>query len=155
VFASFDKLGLRRPGKVKFAEQLTVAHDKRIAGTFDVYAEVETDRFEEIPEAVEDLDTLTVLLDYKTRDEERKIRKSDHVQLQGYEDCNTTCGIGSTDAQAVVIVLPDGNFRIVWCDATPAEWFASLNACHAGKQVDRRMAKTEREAGKAREPVVA
>jgi hypothetical protein len=161
VFASFRALGLR--GKVKYAEQLTVAHDKRIAGTFDVFAEgIESASLQEhavnpeaAPEAVKAGGVVDLLADYKTRDAAGKVRKSDYLQLRGYDDCNVSCGLGAAEALAVVIVLPDGSWELHWCEATASEWFASLTACHSGKQVDRRMAKAKREADKAREAVVA
>lgn len=151
TFSWFHK---RQPRPVA-AEQLTVSQDKRIAGTFDLLADVDVDKFDTVPEHLQDRDTIRILLDAKTRDEPRKIRKSDHVQLQGYEDCNQTCGIGSSDAQIVLLLLPDGTFREYWCDATVDEWYAALNSCHASKQVERRMAQSKREADKAREAVAA
>jgi hypothetical protein len=161
VFRSFQALGLR--GKVKHAEQVTVAHDKRIAGTFDVWAEgVETARVlaclknpEKVPDEVKRLESLRLLADYKTRDGVGKIRISDHVQLQGYEDCNRACGIGPSDGQVVIIVLPDGSYEIFWCIATYGQWVAALNGCHSGKQVGREVEAMARAAKKAKALVAA
>ncbi len=155
VFASFHDLGLR--GKVKYAEQMTVAHDKKIAGTFDVWAEgVDAGAVlsrlanpKAVPEDVAKLGTVRLLADYKTRDGVGKARRSDHVQLQGYEDCNKTCGIGESDAQIVIIVLPDGSYELFWCEATYGQWAAAVNACLSSKPLGSKVEKTARAIKKA------
>lgn len=157
VFRSFQTLGLR--GKVRHAEQVTADLSNGIAGTFDVWAaEVEVARLAcpnvrgSLPEAIRGLDTFRLLADYKTRDRSGKVRKSDHAQVRGYEYCNSTCGIEESDAQAVILALPDGEWELYWCDAERGDWLASMNACRAGKQVDSRMratAKVEKEAAEA------
>lgn len=160
VFRSFAALDLR--GKVRWAEQVTADLSNGIAGTFDLWAaEVEVERLDcpnvrgPIPEAIRDLDTFRLLADYKTRDKAGKVRKSDHVQLQGYEYCNGASGIEESDAQAVILALPDGEWELYWSDSTPGEWLASMNACRAGRQVDSRMRKTAKAAKKAAEAVPA
>jgi hypothetical protein len=161
VFASF--LGLDLLDKVVYAEQLTVSHATRIAGTFDVLAGgVDVDLLLEhlinpkaVPEGVILKGQVTLLIDYKTRDQPGKVRKSDHVQLQGYEDCNRSCGIGPSDGQVVIVVLPDGTFEPYWCEATPGAWAAAVNACHSARPLDSRIAAMCKAAKTAREAVVA
>lgn len=158
VFRSFNDLGLL--GKVRHAERVTADMSNGIAGTFDLWAaEVEVARLAhpgvkgEMPEAIRGLDTFTLLADYKTRDRSGKVRKSDHAQVQGYEVTNRACGIGPSDAQAVILALPDGEWELYWCDAEPADWLAALNACRSGKQVDARMRATAKAAKEAAEAV--
>lgn len=160
VFRSFSALGLL--GKVRHAEQVTADLSNGIAGTFDVWAgEVQVGRLDcpnvrgPIPEAIRSRDTFRLLADYKTRDRSGKVRKSDHAQIRGYEYCNRTCGIESSDAQAVILALPDGEWELYWCDAERGDWLASMNACRAGKQVDSRMRATAKAAKEAAEAVPA
>lgn len=161
VFSSFLDLGLR--GKVKYAEQLTVAHDKGIAGTFDLFAEgVETEKVltrlvnpDKVPDEIAELDHLTLLADYKTRDAAGKVRVSDHVQLAGYEDCNRACGIGESDGRVVIVVLPEGSYEIYWGEATYGQWAASVNACLSSKPLNSAVEAQKRTAKKAREAVPA
>lgn len=148
VFASFRELGLR--GKVEYAEQLTVAfHEESspvrgIAGTFDLLAaDVEVDLLlphvvnrSKIPAVVRDRDTIRLLADYKTRAGAGKVRKSDHLQVRGYEYCNSQCGLGETDGQVVIIVLPDGTFEVYWCEATLSQWIAAVKSCQESKPLD-------------------
>lgn len=117
------------------AEQVTVSYDKRFAGRFDLLADIDGER---------------VLVDAKTRQSGRD-RKSDHVQLPGYEDANIACGIGPSDRRLVLILMADGAYREVDAVGTREDFYAALVACQTGKSVDKRM----REAGKAREAVPA
>jgi hypothetical protein len=163
VFASFRHLGLA--GKVTHAEQLTVAFRgeaspvRGIAGTFDLLAEeVDVDRLLDrvvnlraVPSEIQKRSTLRLLADYKTRAKPGKIRKSDHVQVQGYEDCNRQCGIGDTDAQVVIIVLPDGTYEVYWCEATFSQWAAAVQACEESKPLDSRIRAMQQAAKTARE----
>jgi hypothetical protein len=136
----------RKPSPV-MAEQVTACFDKGFAGRFDLLADVERERFDrELPG--DDVLDVRVLVDAKTR-EGGKARKSDHVQLPGYEDSNIACGIGPSDAQLVLILMPDGTYREEWCVGTREDFYAALVACQTGKSIDKRM----REAGKAREVV--
>jgi len=130
------------------AEQVTACFDKGFAGRFDLLADVEEDDFgDDIPcEPVAGM--FRILVDAKTR-ESGKVRKSDHVQLPGYEDANIACGIGGSDAQLVLILMADGTYREEWCVGTREDFYAALVACQTGKSVDKRM----REAAKAREVV--
>lgn len=147
VFASFRDLGLR--GKVTHAEQVTVSHANGIAGTFDLLAEeVEVARLmavlvnpEKVPTEIANRKTLRLLDDYKTRDGVGKVRKSDFIQLEGYEDCNVACGIGASDGRIVTIVLPDGSYEVYWGEATPGQWAAALNSCRLAKPLDSRIRK--------------
>lgn len=117
----------RRPTPIA-AEQVTVSHSLTVAGRFDLLAEVDGERW---------------LLDAKTR-ETGKVRKSDHVQLAGYETVNRDCGLGETERQVALILMPDGNYREVDGVCTDADFAAALTACRAGKSIEKRM----REAGK-------
>jgi hypothetical protein len=160
VFASFLALDLH--DKVTYAEQLTVAHDKRMAGTFDLLAdEVEVALLmehlvnpEDVPADLADARTLRLLADYKTRDDAGKVRLSDFVQLVGYEDCNRQCGIGASDGRLVIVVLPDGSFEIYWGTATMADWAAAVNACHSGRPIRSQISALCKKAKTAREAVV-
>lgn len=161
VFASFRELGLL--GNVEYAEQVTVAHDKKIAGTFDVWAEgVPTAPFlerlvnpDKVPTEVAELPTLRLLADYKTRDGAGKIRKSDMVQVRGYEDCNQSCGLPASDGQVVIIVLPDGTYEVYWGEATYGQWVAARNSCMSAKPLDSRMRALKKAAKNAAEVVSA
>jgi hypothetical protein len=117
------------------AEQVTVDHARGFAGRFDLLAQVEGCRS---------------LYDAKTR-ETGKVRKSDHVQLVGYETANAACGLGVTERQAALILMPDGIYREEECVATEADFNSALLACQSGKHLDKRM----RDAAKAREAVPA
>lgn len=164
VFKSFRDLSLR--GKVKYAEQVTVCHDKQVAGTFDVLAigvdvAALLDRvinIKAVPGEICERGTIDLLADYKTRDGIGKVRKSDHVQLAGYEDCNRSCGISATDGQAVIIVLPDGEYEVYWCEADYGAWVAARNACFSGKPLTSRcraMSNAAKTAHELRDLVVA
>lgn len=160
VFASFEDLGLL--DRVVCAEKVTVDHASRIAGTFDVLAEgVEVEALmrqlvnpRAVPEEIVERESIRLLADYKTRDAAGKIRKSDHLQLQGYEACNRACGIGESDGQVVIIVLPDGTYEVYWCEADYAQWAASVTACHSGRPLDSRIRAMSQAAKVAREAVV-
>lgn len=160
VFRSFNELGLL--GKVQHAERVTADLSNGTAGTFDLWAaDVEVARLDcpnvrgPVPEALKGLDTFRLLADYKTRDRSGKVRKSDHAQVRGYEYCNCICGIGESDAQAVILALPDGEWELYFCDAKMGDWLASMNACRAGKQVDSRMRATVKAAKESAEAVAA
>jgi hypothetical protein len=162
VFRSFLDLGLR--GKVRYAEQLTVDFTKtpKIAGTFDLLAEdVETERLlprliniKQVPAEIAERPTLRLLADYKTRDGAGKVRKSDHLQLQGYEQCNLACGIGASNGRVVIIVLPDGSYELYWGEATEGQWNAAVNACGQSKPLTKRVEALSKAAKTAREAVV-
>jgi hypothetical protein len=124
----------RKPEPVA-AEQVTVAHSKKVAGRFDLLADIDGERW---------------LIDAKTR-EKGAVRKSDHVQLAGYESANVECGLGASDRRVALILLPDGTYREEVGVCTEADFAAALVACQTGKAIERRM----REAGKAREAVPA
>lgn len=117
------------------AEQVTVAHALGVAGRFDFLGNVEGAR---------------TLVDAKTR-EKGAVRKSDHVQLAGYEKANTECGLGETERRIALILLPDGSYREEECVATEADFNSALLACQSGKHLDKRM----REAEKSRTAVPA
>lgn len=117
------------------AEQVTVSYDKSFAGRFDLLADIGGER---------------VLADVKTR-ERGAVRKSDYVQLAGYEVANRDCGLGASDRQIALILMPDGTYREEPGLATEADFNSALLACQSGKHLDKRM----REAGKAREAMPA
>lgn len=136
----------RNPTPV-LAEQATACFDKGFAGRFDLLADFDADAFNAGPASSS---TIRVLVDAKTR-ESGKVRKSDHVQLPGYEDANIACGIGPSDDRLVLILMADGTYREEWCVGTREDFYAALVACQTGKSIDKRM----READKARELVTA
>ena len=117
------------------AEQVTVDHVRGFAGRFDLLAIVDGSRD---------------LFDAKTR-ETGKVRKSDHVQLVGYDTSNVVCGLGAAERKVALILMPDGTYREEECVATEADFNSALLACQSGKHLDKRM----REAGRAREAVAA
>lgn len=121
------------------AEQVTVSHARRFAGRFDLRCEVEIEG-----------ERVKLLVDAKTRSS-GKVRRSDLVQLAGYEIANVECGIGATDRRLALLLLPDGTYIEKWSVATEADFNSALNACRSGKHLDKRM----REAEQATEAVVA
>lgn len=143
----------RRPEPIA-AEQVTVSHAKGYAGTFDLLARLDLDspNLPPFPEGV-DLDrhgVATVLIDDKTRQKPRTY-KSDHVQLRLYKGANSECGIGESDLELVVVLLPDGGYEEFWAIATDADANSALLAAKSGKLLDKRL----RDAGKTREAVPA
>lgn len=124
----------RKPEPIA-AEQVTVSHALGVAGRFDLLATVDGAR---------------TLYDAKTR-EKGAVRKSDHVQLAGYEKANAECGLGESERRIALILLPDGSWREEECVATEADFNSALLACQSGKHLDKRM----REAEKARTAVPA
>ncbi len=117
-------------------EQLTADLGKGIAGTFDLMAEVDPDRFEKLPFEIDR--PFRILSDAKSR-ESGKQRRSDHIQLAGYEIANRACGIGATDYRLVLLLLPDGTYKEKWCVATEADFAAALTAHNQGKALEKRM----------------
>jgi hypothetical protein len=138
------------------AEQVTVSLTRRFAGRFDLLADVDKGDLVDVPDWVADrigaveTETVRLLVDAKTR-EKGKVRKSDHVQLPGYETANRECGIGPSDLQLALILMPDGTYREEWCVGTETEFNSALLACQSGKHLEKRM----REAEKARKAVAA
>lgn len=113
------------------AEQVTAHLERGIAGRFDLLAKIDSDR---------------VLVDAKTR-EKGQDRRSDHAQLPGYELCNVACGIGPSERQLVLLLMPDGSYREVECVGTEADFRAALTAYRRGAKLEKRMraaAKVER-----------
>jgi hypothetical protein len=132
----------RRPDPIA-AEQVTVDHAKGFAGRFDLLAQFDADDFDHVPEGI--TGTFTALIDDKTR-EKGAVRKSDHVQLPGYEVANVACGIGASDARLILILMPDGTYREEWCVGTEADFLSALNASRSGKHLDKRMRDAEKAA---------
>ncbi len=106
-----------------YAEQVTTHPGHRIAGRFDLLCEVDGER---------------VLVDAKTRESGRD-RRSDHAQLPGYELANEACGIGGSDRQVILILMPNGEYRSVLCEGTEADFIAGLEAHRAGSDLEKRM----------------
>jgi hypothetical protein len=151
VFGSWLQLEPR----VLYAEQLTVDHSVRVAGTFDLLAEIDVHRFPHgVPADLIARQSIRVLIDYKTRAALHKTRLSDHVQLKIYERANRSCGIGASDAQASIIVAPDGTWKLYWCEATDGDAAAAINSCHSGSSLNRRVERASREAKAVPEAVV-
>jgi hypothetical protein len=119
-------------------EQVTADLSIGVAGTFDLMAEVDPDRFDSLPFEIDR--PFTILSDAKSR-EKGKDRRSDHVQLAGYERANRACGIDATDYRLVLLLLPDGSYREQWCVATDADFAAALTAHNQGKALEKRMRK--------------
>lgn len=121
------------------AEQVTVSHSKGFAGRFDLLADIGGSRG---------------LIDAKTR-ETGKVRKSDHVQLAGYEVANRDCGLGDSDWRVALILMPDGTYREVKGAATEADFNSALLACQSGRHLDKRMREAERVEEQMRDGVFA
>lgn len=116
-----------------FAEQVTYHAEEGFAGRFDLLCELHGER---------------ILIDLKTR-EKGKPRKGDHAQLRGYELANVACGIGPSDRQLALLLLPDGTYREVWCCGTDEQFLSALRAYRAGAELGKAMSaaeKAEREA---------
>lgn len=126
-------------------EKVTASPSKQFAGTFDLLADFEPDRFEAAGHTLPfEIDReFRVLSDAKSR-ESGKERRADHVQLVGYEEANVECGIGASDYRLAVLLLPDGNYKLKWCAATPADFYAALTAHRSGKHLDSRMRNPEK-----------
>lgn len=116
-----------------------------VAGTFDLMAEVDPDRWPSSgPGALPfEIDRpFTILSDAKSR-ESGKDRRGDHVQLAGYERSNRACGHGATDFRLVLLLLEDGTYLEKWCVGTDADFAAALTAHNQGKALEKRMRKPE------------
>ena len=131
-----------------------MSHGKGYAGTFDLLAglDLNSPGLPPVPEGLElgYATRATVLIDDKTRQKPRTY-KSDHVQLRLYKGGDSECGIGESDLELVVVLLPDGNYEEFWGLATDADANSALLASKSGKSLDKRL----RDAGKAREAVAA
>lgn len=111
-----------------FAEQVTLNAKEGYAGRFDLLCELNGER---------------VLVDLKTR-EKGKPRRADHAQLRGYEMANVSCGIGPSDRQLALLLLPDGSYREVWCCGSDAQFICSLYAYKAGSELGKAMSAAEK-----------
>jgi len=109
------------------AEQVTVCHSRKFAGRFDLLCRIEIEGAK-----------CSVLVDAKTRTS-GKVRRSDHVQLVGYDIANRECKIGGADRMLALILMPDGTYRESWCRATEADFNSARNVHEAGKQLDNRL----------------
>ena len=105
------------------AEQVTADTEDRLAGR---------------PDGLYEIDGARVLVDAKTREKGAQ-RRSDHVQLQGYERCNVACGYGPSDYQLVLILTPWGEPIPIPCVAEPEDFDAALNAYRRGNALQKRM----------------
>ena len=112
----------RKPVPI-LAEQVTAATDIALAGRPDLLCTIDGAR---------------VLVDAKTRERGAQ-RRSDHVQLRGYERCNVACGYGPSDAQLVLILTPWGDPIEVPCVADNLDFAAALNAYRRGTDLQKRM----------------
>lgn len=119
-------------------EQVTADLGTGVAGTFDLMAEVDPDRFDSLPFEVDR--PFTILADAKSR-ESGKDRRSDHIQIVGYERCNRACEIGATDHRLILLLKPDGEYEEKWCVGTDADFAAALVAHNQGKALEKRMRK--------------
>ncbi len=113
-------------------EAVTYSPSKGYAGRFDLRCRLVIEEAE-----------VTVLVDAKTRDK-GKVRLTDYVQLAGYEAANRECGIGGSDRQLALILMPDGTYREEWSVAVETDFYAALNAYNASKAVAKRMSAAEK-----------
>lgn len=124
-----------RDPKPLYAEQVTISRHLRVAGRFDLLCEIDGER---------------VLVDAKTR-EKGAVRRSDHAQLAGYELCNVTCGLGSSDRQLALILTPWAEYIEHPGLGTDQDFVNALAAYRSGSELEKRM----RAAAKAIEQVAA
>lgn len=138
--ALFSWVRDRRPRPIA-VERVTASLALGVAGTFDLMAEVDPDRFDSLPFEIDR--PFTILSDAKSR-ESGKDRRSDHIQLIGYEASNRACEIGATDHRLALLLLPDGTYKEKWCVATEADFAAALVAHNQGKALEKRMRAPEK-----------
>jgi hypothetical protein len=141
-----------RAPRPKMVEQVTADLATGVAGTFDLMAEVDPDRFDSLPFEIDR--PFTILSDAKSR-ESGKDRRSDHIQLAGYERSNRACEIGASDYRLVLLLLPDGEYEEKWCVGTDADFAAALVAHKQGKALEGRMRKPDAFYAEQREAVIA
>jgi hypothetical protein len=132
--AAFSWLRDRQPTPIA-AEYVTADLSLGIAGRPDLLCEIDGER---------------VLVDAKTREKPRTYL-SDHVQLCGYKRTNLACGVGESDREIVLVLLPDGTYQEFEGVGTEADFNSALLACQSGKHLEKRM----RGAAKALEAVPA
>ena len=118
----------RKP-KPLYAEQVTLCELHGFAGRFDLLCEIDGER---------------VLVDAKTRDR-GAVRKSDHVQLEGYELANRSCGIGESHRRLALVLTPWGEPREFESLADERDFLAALEAYRRGRELDKRMRAQEAE----------
>lgn len=121
----------RRPVPVA-AECVTadIEQEHGFAGRFDLLADVDGER---------------LLIDVKTR-EKPKSRKSDHIQLSGYEAANKACGLPPSDRRLVLVFTPDGSYHEFTGEATADHFSAALSAAKASRTLDQRLKEVARAA---------
>lgn len=119
----------RKPEPIA-AERVTASLKHGFAGRFDLLADIGGER---------------ILLDAKTR-EKGAVRKSDHVQLAGYEVANRDCGLPASDAQVALILKPDGTYREQRSLATEQHFYAALAACGGSRELDQILKAAEKAA---------
>ena len=115
----------KRKPKPLYAEQVTVCHELNVAGRFDLLCEIDGER---------------VLVDAKTR-EKGTDRRSDHAQLEGYELCNRSCGIGPSDRRLTLVLCPDGKPLERWSVGSEQDFLLALMTYRAGSDLGKRMTK--------------
>lgn len=112
-----------------YAEQVTRYKIGEVAGRFDLLCVIDGKR---------------VLADAKTRDR-GAVRRSDHVQLAGYELCNRSCGLGESDRRLALILTPWGEYREFDGLCDEHDFLAALNAYRCGSGLEKRMRAVEAE----------
>ena len=117
-----------RDPKPILTEQMTASEQHGFAGRFDLLCEIDGER---------------VLCDAKTR-AKPKSRLSDHVQLAGYELANREAGLGESDKQLVLILLPDGDYCEVEGQAMPDDFLAALAVYRRKSDLGKLMRKAEK-----------
>lgn len=118
----------RKP-KILQAECVTACVPLRVAGRFDLRCVI---------------DGKTWLVDAKTR-AKPDTRRTDHIQLAGYELCNQWCGIGESDFQVPLILNPDGTYHEHLGVATPDDFKQAVKTYRASQDLDKRITKSIKE----------
>lgn len=108
-------------------EQVTAWRELGVAGRFDLLCEIDGRR---------------TLIDAKTREKDAA-RRTDHVQLAGYEACNEACGIGISERQWILVLLPDGSYSTHPGLAEKGDFLAALDAYRCGRSLEQRMKAAE------------
>lgn len=92
---------------------------------------------------------LRTRVDFKTS-EKAAIYSSSHLQVGLYERGAIACGDEPTDAQAIVVLAADGEFRPMPSEATPERVQTALDFYHSNKPVDSLCESANRAEKKAR-----
>jgi hypothetical protein len=95
-----------------------------------------------------------LLIDVKTR-EKPTSRKSDHIQLSGYEAANKACGLPPSDRRLVLVFTPDGKYHEFTGLAGADHFFDALSAAKASRWLDKELKDAAKAAEKPQQQLEA